>query len=41
MKTIKAIIKTALFILIAATATSGIANAQDSKKDKRAAKLLQ
>ncbi len=39
MKTIKIIIKTALFILIAATTTAGIANAQDSKKDKRAVKI--
>lgn len=39
MKTIKIIIKTVLFTLIAVTITSGIANAQNSKKDKRAAKI--
>ncbi len=38
MKTIKIII-TVLFILIAVTITSGIATAQNSKKDRRAAKI--
>ncbi len=40
MKTIKIMIKTVLFILIAATTTVGIANAQNSKKDKQAAKIV-
>ncbi len=39
MKTFKIFIKTVVLILIAVTTFTGIANAQNSKKDKQAAKI--